>query len=220
MRKPYLYLSAAVFALHGQGAFGHDIVSGMPDRPPLARNIEVETAATEIPNRRMLAQTNPAPAAAQPAPQPGAMLPAQRTETINYDYWILTCREFMEGAKKRTCSATVAVQRSETGQTILALTIQPNDQGRMMASIQTPTGVAIAPGVEVKFEKAAARKFAFDFCESSRCVASLAADAAFIHDLSTAAKITILIQSADGKPVNFEFPVKGFDKAYANMTKG
>jgi invasion protein IalB len=132
----------------------------------------------------------------------------------------LTCREFLEGPKKRSCSMSVAVQKQDTNQIVLALTLQSNDQGQMVASIQMPTGVAIAPGVEFKLEKAAARKFAFDFCEPSRCSASLIADKNFIREASAAASLTVVIQSSDGKPVNFEFPIKGFDKAYAKMIGG
>jgi invasion protein IalB len=219
MRKSYPILSAVFFALQGPTAFGHEFASRMPDQRPLSREMDARSAANETPNRRMLVQANPAPAA-QPAPQAGATLPAQRTETINYDNWILTCREFLEGAKKRNCAATVAVQRSENGQTVFALSVQLNEQGKITASIQTPTGVAIAPGVELKFDKTTARKAAFDFCEPSRCVASLAADSAFVRDASAAGTMALVVQSADGKPVNFEFPIKGFDKAYAKMMKG
>jgi invasion protein IalB len=216
MRKPYPYLSAVFLVLQGQAAFGYELTSGMPGQRPLS----LEMAPASVANRRMVAQSNPAPTAAQPAPQPGATLPAQRTETINYDNWILTCREFLEGPKKRTCAATVAVQRSETGQTVFALSVQLSDQAKLTASIQTPTGVAIAPGLELKFDKTAARKVAFEICEPARCVANLVADPAFIRDASAAASITLSVQSSDGKPVNFEFPVKGFEKAYAKMTKG
>jgi invasion protein IalB len=219
MRKSYPILSAVFFALQGPTAFGHEFASRMPDQRPLSREMDARSAANETPNRRMLVQANPAPAA-QPAPQAGATLPAQRTETINYDNWILTCREFLEGAKKRNCAATVAVQRSENGQTVFALSVQLNEQGKITASIQTPTGVAIAPGVELKFDKTTARKAAFDFCEPSRCVASLAVDSAFVRDASAAGTMALVVQSADGKPVNFEFPIKGFDKAYAKMMKG
>ena len=100
----------------------------------------------------------------------------------------MTCREFLEGPKKRNCSITVAVQKQDTNQIVLALTVQPNEQGQMVASIQTPTGVAIAPGVELKLEKAAARKFAFDFCEPSRCSASLVADKNFVREASRGGK--------------------------------
>jgi invasion protein IalB len=208
------------FALHGQAAFGHDLAPGLLDQRPLARGMELRSAANEQPNRRLVQSAQAPTASPQPAPQAGATLPAQRTETINYDNWILTCREFLDGAKKRNCAATVAVQRSENGQTVFALTVQLNDQGKVTASIQTPTGVAIAPGVELKFDKATARKAAFEFCEPTRCVASLAADAAFIRDASATSAITLSVQSSDGKPVNFEFPIKGFEKAYAKMMKG
>jgi invasion protein IalB len=214
MRNQYLYLSAVVFALQGLPASGHDAASTMPDRHMLPR--EAATAASGTPNRLMVAQLPPAAAAAPAA----ATLPSQRTETINYENWVLTCREFLEGAKKRNCSAAVAVQRTETGQTVFALSVQFNEQGKVTASIQTPTGVAIAPGVELKFEKANARKAAFDSCEPSRCLATLAADPAFIREVSAAGTVTVVMQAADGKPVNFEFPVKGFDKAYSKMTKG
>jgi invasion protein IalB len=217
MRHSYLYLSAVFFALQGQTAFGNDIGSRTLDQRPWSRAIDSRTAADENPNLRIVQSTTPP---AQPAPQAGATLPAQRTETINYENWILTCREFLEGAKKRTCAATVAVQRSENGQTVFALSVQLNDQGKVTASIQTPAGVAIAPGVELKFDKTATRKAAFEFCEPSRCVASLAADTAFIRDASATSAITLSVQSSDGKPVNFEFPIKGFDKAFAKMMKG
>lgn len=218
MRNPYLYVSAAFFVLQGHAAAAEDFVSRMPGQPSWLQEIEARTGVSGIPDRQIV-QATPAPAA-QTAPQAGATLPAQRTETINYDNWILTCREFLDGAKKRTCSATVAVQRSETGQTVFALTVQLSDQGKVTASVQTPTGVALAPGVELKFDKTITRKAVYEFCEPARCVASLPADSAFIRDSSAAGTITVSVQASDGKPVNFEFPTKGFDKAYAKMIKG
>ena len=146
MRKSYPILSAVFFALQGPTAFGHEFASRMPDQRPLSREMDARSGANETPNRRMLVQANPAPAA-QPAPQAGATLPAQRTETINYDNWILTCREFLEGAKKRNCAATVAVQRSENGQTVFALSVQLNEQGKITASIQTPNAPPMSPSV-------------------------------------------------------------------------
>ena len=231
MRKQFLHLAALSFALQAQIVFGHDVDRRVPDQRPLPQQRgQVESASDNIANRSLLAESSPAtsakPAAQAagattlPAPQAGATMPSQRTETINYDNWILTCREFLEGTKKRTCSATVALQRSETGQTVLALTFQLNDQGRITALLQTPTGVAITPGIELKFDKAAARKAAFDSCEPSHCLANLTADSSLIHDASISGMMTVVVQSSEGKPVNFEFPIKGFDKAYVKMTKG
>ena len=229
MRKQYFQLAALSFALQAQIVFGHEVDRRLLDRRSLPQWGKVESASDNVPKRSLLAQSGPATAAKPapqagattlPAPQSGTTLPAQRTETINYDNWILTCREFLEGTKKRTCSATVALQRSETGQTVLALTVQLNDQGRITASLQTPTGVAITPGIELKFDKAAARKAGFDSCEPSYCVANLTADSSLIRDASVSGMMTVVVQSSEGKPASFEFPIKGFDKAYTKMTKG
>lgn len=229
MRKKYLHLAALSFVFQAQIVFGHDVDRRVLDQRPLPQRGPRESASDNVPNRSLLAQSSPATAAKPappagaatlPAPQSGTTLPAQRTETINYDNWILTCREFLEGTKKRTCSATVALQRSETGQIVLALTVQLNDQGRTTASLQTPTGVAITPGIELKFDKAAARKAAYDSCEPSYCVANLTADTSLIRDASVSGMMTVVVQSSEGKPVSFEFPIKGFDKAYVKMTKG
>jgi invasion protein IalB len=203
----YPLLGLTLLALHAQSAVGREMAAGFPLAP----------TAVEAASNPMLAQAPPQAAAQRPG---AATLPSQKTETINYENWILTCREFLDGPKKRNCSITVAVQKQDTNQIVLALTVQPNEQGQMVVSIQTPTGVAIAPGVELKLEKAAARKLAFDLCEPSRCSASLIADKNFVREASLAASLAVVIQSSDGKPVNFEFPIKGFDKAYAKMTGG
>jgi invasion protein IalB len=212
MRTCYPALWLTLLTLPAQSALGTEIASSDPLALP---SFEVPG---RTPRHQTLAQANPAqPTAAKPG---AAITPPQKTETINYENWVLTCREFLEGPRKRSCSITVAVQKQDTNQIVLALTVQPNEQGQLIASIQTPTGVAIAPGVELKFEKAASRKLAFDFCEPSRCSASQAADKNFIREVSAAASLTVVVQSSDGKPVNFEFPVKGFDKAYSRMTSG
>ena len=106
----------------------------------------------------------------------------------------------------------VTATSDETGGTV-------SDRLSLTVPVPNATDHA-APGVEVKFEKANARKALFDFCEQSRCVATLAADAAFIRDMSAAGTVTIVMQTADGKPVNIDFPIKGFEKAYGKMTKG
>lgn len=87
MPKSYLYLSVVFLALHGQGASGREAASRLLDPSPLSGETAVQPIAKDI-----VAQSNPAAAPAATA-QPGATLPAQRTETINYENWILTCRE-------------------------------------------------------------------------------------------------------------------------------
>src|ERR1700760_1675045 len=65
-------------------------------------------------NTRLAPRVQPAPVTAQATPAPpqapaADTQPAERTETTNFDNWILNCREFIEGPKKRNCAMTVAV---------------------------------------------------------------------------------------------------------------
>jgi invasion protein IalB len=172
---------------------------------------------TEKPD--LVAQAKPASPKAAPAPQQGSEGPqAEKTETTNFDNWILNCREFVEGPKKRTCAMTVAVRKSDTNRTVLSWTIRPNDKGQMVSVIETLPGISIVPGLELKLEKGAApRKVPIEICEPNWCSGSLPMDKAFIQELATSSKATIIVTSSAGQPFTFEFPINGFEKAYAKM---
>jgi invasion protein IalB len=150
--------------------------------------------------------------------QPQATAPAQRSETINYENWILTCHEFLDPPKKRTCTATVALQKTETQQVVLAWTLQLNDQGRLINNVQTPTGVSIPAGIEIRLEKGQPRKIAFESCGPVSCQGSQPADNALVKDIAASASVRIVVRSSDGKDVNFDMPIRGFEKAYARFS--
>jgi invasion protein IalB len=57
----------------------------------------------------------------------------------------------------------------------------------------------------------------FVSCFSTHCVASLLLDGKFVQDVERASSAEVVIQSPDGRGVKFEFPTKGFDKAYAAL---
>lgn len=162
-----------------------------------------------------------APAKTTPAPQPQQGSdgpPAEKTETTNFDNWILSCREFVEGPKKRSCAMTVAVRKSDTNRTVLSWTIRPNDKGQMVSIIETLPGISITPGIELKLEKGAApRKMPIEICEPNWCSGSLPMDKGFIQELATSSKASVVITSSAGQPFTFEFPINGFEKAYAKM---
>jgi invasion protein IalB len=163
---------------------------------------------------RVTAQATPAPAASPAADTP----PPERTETTNYDNWILSCREFVDGPKKRNCAMTVAVRKNDTNRTVLSWTVRQGDKGQLTSVIETLPGISIAPGIQLKLEAAsAARKVPIEVCEPNWCSGSLPMDKAFIHEVSTSSKVTVIVTSSNGQPFTFEFPIKGFEKAYAKM---
>lgn len=160
-----------------------------------------------------------AQAAAAPQPQVQTPPPAtpQRTEILRFENWIVTCDYFNDGARKQACVARMQVQQSGTNQILLAWTIAASDSKQFVSEMQTPTGVAIAPGVEIELDKKAKRKLAFESCEAGHCIAKSAMDNAFIQDLSAAQSAQIAIHATNGQTLQFDIPVKGFDKAYAQL---
>jgi invasion protein IalB len=164
------------------------------------------------------AQANPAPQPAQTQAPPPPPVP-QRTEILRFDNWTVTCLYFVEGPKKHSCSARlqVQVQQSGTTQTLMAWTVYPNESNQFVTDLQTPTGVSIAPGVQVEFDKKAKRTLAFDSCDTGHCTAVSTMDNAFIHDVSTAQAAEIAIHAQNGQTIQFNIPLKGFDKAYAQL---
>jgi invasion protein IalB len=88
--------------------------------------------------------------------------------------------------------------------------------------LQTPTGVAIVPGVELRFGtesdikagKVAARRATYTICEANRCLATLPVDATLLREMTAAQIAEVGIHSSQGTVVQFNMPMKGFDKAY------
>ena len=189
--------------------------------PALAQQKPDPAAAT---SRTAQANTPQRPAAAPAPAQPGAgggATPAAptppppqpiRTEITVHDNWTVTCREFAD--KKRTCSGLLQVQ-AQNNQVVFAWIVGKNNDGKIMSVLQTPTGISIAPGVEVKPAKGPVRKGVYVNCETSRCEATLDMDDAFTRDVSGSEQVEASLFSNTGQGVKFTLPFRGFDKALA-----
>ena len=160
----------------------------------------------------------PRPPAASPpsaAAEPAASTPEgpQRTETIVYDAWTVTCRDIVGGKAKRTCSAMLQVIDQEHRQVVFAWIIGRTAEGTLTTFLQTPTGVQIQRGVELKVENGAVRKLNYVACEPGRCEASTPMDDSMVKEIITGSKATATIYATDGRGINFNMPIAGASKA-------
>jgi invasion protein IalB len=162
----------------------------------------------------VIAQAKPAPAAPQrPAPP-------KRTEILNFENWTVTCSEFSEGPnKKPVCYSQLRVMQEKTRKVMLVWTVGLDKSNRAVAEMQTPTGILIEPGVELKFPNAAARKLPFNTCGPQSCTAMVPLDPTLVRDLIAAPTADVAFRANNGQNVQFQFPVKGFEKAYAALRK-
>lgn len=179
----------------------------------------VAAQGTQAPVRHAQAQPGqPAQPAAQPPATPAAPPPAPiRTEILKFDNWTATCHEFAEGTRKRTCTAQLQVQQSGSNQIIFTWIIFINDSKQLVTLLQTPTGVTIAPGVELKLEKAAKRTIPFETCDNGNCTATQVIDNNLARDMSAATTVQVTVVAVNGNQVNFNFPLKGIDKALTHL---
>ncbi len=163
------------------------------------------------------AQAQAAPAA-QPAPQPAPQPQPFKTEILNFDNWNVTCREFAEGKRKKICFAVLQIIQSNNNQVVFTWTVGSDDENRQMITFQTPTGVAITPGVELKLAKSN-RTVPYTACETGHCVASLGLDAGLVKDIAATTDAQAVIHASNGQDVQVNIPLKGFEKAYAALPK-
>jgi invasion protein IalB len=226
-----------------QSAFriGLSIFAFLLSTPPLgpAQGIEIAQAAQTPPPPR----TSRTPAAAQvtPATPPGeharaqaaaqantGQAPAQtptppqvptRTEILNFENWAVTCNEFADAPRAKRCSALLQILQQNTNQIVFTWTVAMDDHKQLVAVLQTPTGVVIAPGVELKVGKSPAQKIPFASCDPGRCIATAPVDANLVREMTTSPTAEAIIQGSQGNTVQFNIQMKGFDRAYAALSR-
>lgn len=181
-------------------------------------------------NRSAQAQPSPSANVDSATTAPARIL--RRSETDHFDNWVVKCDEFADAPKKRACSARLEAEQSGNTRIILIWTMYINDAKHLIGVLQTLTGVMIAPGVEVelgrdkskysgndkaKEKESSPRRFVYESCDPTRCFATLSLDSAFIRDAIAAPTATVIIRAINGSTVRISFPIKGFDKAYAQL---
>ena len=149
-----------------------------------------------------------------PASPPARAL--RHTEISYFDDWTVICQEFADTPDKRSCSAQLQAQQSETNRTVLVWTVKTEAQ-RVTATLQTLTGVTLAPGVELKPENSEGLKFTYETCEPNRCVASATLDEKFLRDAAKAEKASVAIHGVTGNTIRLDISMKGFEKAVAQL---
>ena len=137
-----------------------------------------------------------------------------RTETTIYDRWTVTCREKLASGAKKTCSAALRVV-DQNQQLVILWEIGRTTDGKIEALMQTPTGVMVQKGVDLKVDDAKVGKLSYAACVPQNCEADGALDDPLIKKIVSAAEMVVTIHAKDGRDVNFKFPLKGIDKAMA-----
>jgi len=181
--------------------------------------LSISSSHAQAPPRQNTPAKPPAPAPAAAAPvttSPNDPQPV-RIETIVYNAWTLSCRDSAEKPQKKSCSAQMRVVEQNKQSAILAWVIGRDAQGVLRTAIQTPTGVQVAKGAELKFGTGKSFILPYITCDAQRCESGVEMDDDFLREADAATATTVTIVSSDGRGVTFSFSVKGIDKVLAAM---
>jgi invasion protein IalB len=181
--------------------------------PPSARAPRLPTTGQVTPAPAV--PSGQAPAAQAPTPP---QIPT-RTEILNFENWAVTCNEFADSPKAKRCSALLQILQQNTNQIVFTWTVAMDDHKQLVAVMQTPTGVVIPPGVELRVGKLPSQKIPFASCDPGRCIATTTVDANLLREMTTSPTAEAVIQGSQGNTVQFNIQLKGFDRAYAVLSR-
>ena len=167
-------------------------------------------------------QAQPAQPQAADQPQQAPNQPAapviQWQTVATYGSWEARCAT-PPGRTTQLCTAVLQVVNNQNKNVLMSWIIGPDEKGGLQTIFQTPTGVMIGNGVDVKMGTAAARKFSFQSCGPQQCTASGPMNDAFVKEVTASERANITLTAANGQELNFGIPVSGFDKALAVIKK-
>lgn len=159
-----------------------------------------------------------APAGSQQAPAQQAAPAIQWRIIGTFGSWEARCTT-PPGQTAQLCTAVLQIINNQNKSVLMSWIVGPDDKGALQSIFQTPTGVMIGNGVEVKIGNAAARKVSYQSCNPQQCTASGPMNDAFVKEITAAERANITLTAANGQALNFGIPVGGFDKALAAIKK-
>jgi len=153
-----------------------------------------------------LANPAPAPAAAAAAPAANFFLKASDGD------WKLRCQK--DAPDK--CIGIVNVA-NKNKQLVMVWMVGLARTGGLGMTIETPTGVTLAPGLDFTLDANAVHHMSFGACGPNACQARMLLDSATLDEMRKAAKASVSFALANGRKVTYTVPVRGTDKMLADI---
>jgi invasion protein IalB len=186
-----------------------------------------------------MAQTPPAPKAAQPAPaqpaqpkaaQPKAAAPQQKAAPVPaqpqadaqgaeqpqliFSPWTKFCLKGQEQGAKQVCF-TGKDGRVESGMPVVAaVLIEPDGEPKKILRVTLPLGMSIQPGTRVIVDQGQPMTGPFVICFNNGCMADYEASGELIGKLKKGQGLVVQGINGAGQPISLVLPLTDFAKAY------
>lgn len=154
-----------------------------------------------------------------PPQNAAAGAPAQPNWTTvgTYGSWQVRCQTPSQNPK--VCTAVLEVINQQSKGVLMAWIIGLDAKGALQTVFQTPTGVMVASGIDVKFGTQTPRHINYLSCLPQQCTATSPMDEAFVKEATGTQKADVVLYASNGKSLDFGIPMTGLDKALAALKK-
>lgn len=146
--------------------------------------------------------------------------PSSLTET--YGDWVVRCVSpaAVEGqpAPARVCEMTQELQQKNTGQRVLAVSVQKADPATRL-TVVAPFGLLLSEGVKVSVADKELLSANFRTCLPGGCIAVSDLDEAALTALAAGDQAVVAMVDTNAQPVNINVSLAGFTNAW-NRLKG
>jgi invasion protein IalB len=120
-------------------------------------------------------------------------------------------------AGKNPCVAVLRLIQQPTNTTVFGWIVGKGGNGAWGMTVESPTGVVIDRGLELKVGDGPPRQLVYSTCTPQRCTSSAPIDAALMRDLQTANRASAKIYASSGQTLEFGIPLTGFKEAVASL---
>lgn len=137
--------------------------------------------------------------------------------SIDVESWILSCRDIVGESDKKQCSASNRIVNQESGQVLFVWLVGKNTEEKLVSTFQTPTGIFIAPGLELQLNGPDVHKVDYTACDAQRCVANILMNDKFVAELKNTKELSAKIISVTGHNILFKIDTAGIEEVLATI---
>ena len=152
-----------------------------------------------------------------------APVPAKNDLPINKRWqhvvgdWIVICAQGYEGRK--ACAMSQSLNNAKTGQTLAAMAMSRDANGKTSATVTVPMGVLVNAGLRAGVNQQSSFDVPFRTCVAQGCVAQFEINGPLLKQISQAEKFSVAARTIQQQPLTIEFSLRGFAKAHEILTQ-
>jgi len=148
----------------------------------------------------------------------GISFAADEEKIQKFGDWAVGCSDLPEG--KKSCGMVQQHTMKDSGTPVMKVLInKPDKKADANCAITLPLGILLPPGVGIQIDEAKMAVYPIQVCTQAGCIVAFKLDKKRLATLKKGTKMTVAFANFSGKEIRIDASLKGFSKAYGNISK-